>query len=186
MLLKNDRCQISITLDKSYIIGSNNYDVIINLGDYTEKGDYNVLVVSVSLYSEQYTVALIGSCYQSYDENCALLENEILTVMQGNRIVQFNVKNRNIMASYNTELDGCAFGIYNTDEGYIIHGELEIAMYDKSFNKKWDFSGRDIFVSITNKQAFRLLEDRICLYDFEDNYYELDYGGKLLVDKPHR
>ena len=39
----------------------------------------------------------------------------------------------------------------------------------------------DIFVSITDKTPFEIKSDRICLYDFEDNYYEIDFNGKELV-----
>ncbi len=115
-----------------------------------------------------------------------MLDDEVLTVIQDNRVVRLDLHNRTVIATYDTDLYGCAFGLYSTPDGYFIHGELEVARYDKDFNKKWGFSGRDIFVSPNNKQAFQLLEDRVCLYDFEDNYYELDYNGNQLLDLPHK
>ena len=30
--------------------------------------------------------------------------------------------------------------------------------------------------------AFEMKSDRICLYDFEDNYYEIDYDGNVIKD----
>ena len=39
----------------------------------------------------------------------------------------------------------------------------------------------DIFVSITNKTAFEIKTDRICLYDFYDNYYEIDFDGNMIT-----
>ena len=60
-------------------------------------------------------------------------------------------------------------------KGYIIYGEIEITMLDFNFEKQWSFSGKDIFASISGKEPFKILENSICLYDFEDNYYEIDF-----------
>ena len=48
---------------------------------------------------------------------------------------------------------------------------------DFNFNKVWGFYGRDIFVSMNNKKAFEISNNKIKVYDFEDNYYELDFDG---------
>lgn len=53
-------------------------------------------------------------------------------------------------------------------------------MPDFSFVKKWSFSGKDIFVSLSNKKPVELRDNSICLYDFEDNYYEIDYDGNVI------
>lgn len=45
------------------------------------------------------------------------------------------------------------------------------------------FSGRDIFVSASGKEAFTLTKDTVQLYDFEDRYYELDLEGSLLNER---
>lgn len=77
---------------------------------------------------------------------------------------------------------GCNYGIFRVQNGYIIYGEIEILMLDFEFNKKWAFSGKDIFVSISGKKSFELCENSIRLYDFEDNYYEIDYMGNLIME----
>ena len=56
-------------------------------------------------------------------------------------------------------------------------------MLDFQFNKKWIFAGRDIFVSISEKKPFVLCENSIQLYDFEDNFYEINFEGQLISDK---
>ena len=118
----------------------------------------------------------------NYD--CYLLEGEVLTVLKYTRVFQFQVSGGELINVQTLEVEDCPFGLYSVLAGYIVHGELEIAMYDKQFRLKWRFSGRDIFASSTDKQVFRMLEDRICLFDFWDNYYEIDYNGKLLLDRP--
>ena len=62
----------------------------------------------------------------------------------------------------------------------IIHGEMEITMLDNEFNKMWSFMGKDIFASVSGKEPFEICKDRIKLYDFEDNYYEIDFCGKCI------
>ena len=76
---------------------------------------------------------------------------------------------------------GCNFAIYKVEKGYIIYGEIEITMLDLDFKKQWSFSGKDIFVSISNREPFTIRENLICLYDFENNYYEIDFNGKQII-----
>ena len=54
-------------------------------------------------------------------------------------------------------------------------------MLDLDFKKQWSFSGKDIFVSISNREPFTIRENLICLYDFENNYYEIDFNGKQII-----
>lgn len=187
MRLTNNKCAVEVTLDENYDLSSSDhtgYDLVLNVDGYTAQDFYRVLSLSVNLFKEQYRVALVGSG-QSSPDDCAVLDDEVLTVVQDNRVVRLDLQNRTVTATYDTDLYGCAFGLYSIPDGYFIHGELEVARYDKDFNKKWVFSGRDIFVSPHDKQAFRLLEDHVCLYDFEDNYYEVDYNGNQLLYLPH-
>ena len=188
MKLTNNRCAVEVTLDDNFDLKSSDhreYDFVLNVDGYTAQDFYRVLSLSVNLFHDKYKIALVGSG-QSYPDDCAVLDDEVLTVIQDNRVVRLDLHNRTVIEAYDTDLYGCAFGLYSTPDGYFIHGELEVARYDKDFNKKWGFSGRDIFVSSNNKQAFQLLEDRVCLYDFEDNYYELDYNGNQLLYLPHK
>lgn len=55
-------------------------------------------------------------------------------------------------------------------------------MLDFEFNERWKFLGKDIFVSVSGKTAFQLCEKTVKLYDFEDNFYEIDFDGTLISD----
>ena len=130
---------------------------------------------------EEFLEAIHFKDYDGY-----VLEGEVLTVLRKSRIIQFNIKDGTVLHVHHLDVDGeTVIGLYRIPEGYILHGELEIIMYDQDFNPKWSFAGRDIFISMTGKQAFTLLEDRIALYDFYDNYYEVDFNGKQLIDRPN-
>ena len=80
------------------------------------------------------------------------------------------------------------WGASNTDTAYLLPtrsltnfvAETEITMVDRDFNKKWSFSGKGIFASFSGKHFLEISNNSICLYDFEKNYYEIDFNGNLL------
>ena len=69
---------------------------------YIEKADNDLsktLSIHIGLYAREFQVALIGP-YHSYDLDCAVLQDDILTVLQDNmRYICFYFKQRTI---YNT------------------------------------------------------------------------------------
>ena len=108
----------------------------------------------------------------------AVLEGTVLTVLQDETFLQIDVIEGKIIITKPTDMFGSAFSLNKFGDDYIVHGEIEIARYDSDFNKIWSFSGKDIFASVTGRPAFEMTENSIKLYDFQDNYYEIDYNGK--------
>ena len=181
MQLKNELCEICITVDNSYVIDSKDnarYDIVYNPDNHREF--YKVFSIEIFNNSKDMKIALVGDCY-SCDENCAILDGNILTILQNDVISQINVITGELVFYTNIEDFGCNFGIYEIETEYIIYGEIEIKMLDFNFNTKWKFSGRDIFVSVSGKNSFELCKDRIKLYDFNDDYYEIDFNGNELI-----
>ena len=73
------------------------------------------------------------------------------------------------------------FTPYPYQQDFILYGEVEIFRVRSDLSLVWSFSGWDIFVrSSGNEPAIVLKPDCICLYDFSDHSYELDYDGNLL------
>lgn len=182
MFLENSNCNIDIKIDETFSIDSADnryYDIIHNPCDYKHNDFAKTLAIHVDLFSREYSIALVGSIY-TYDSDCAILENNTLTVLQNDTITIIDIIDGSIIKQIKFDCFGCNYGIYKVKKGYIIYGEIEITMLDFNFVKKWSFSGKDIFVSLSNKKPFELREDSICLYDFEDNYYEIDYNGNLI------
>ena len=142
---------------------------------------YSTFHIHVDLFNERLDIALIGN-YYSYDYDCAILDEKILTIMQNNIIMKINVENGKLIFYKKIECFGCNFALYRVKDGYIIYGEIEIIMLDTNFEKKWKFCGRDIFVSASREKIFELCENHIKLYDWDDNYYEIDYDGKLILN----
>lgn len=183
MILQNEICHIEIKIDETYTVDSTDnrhYDVILN-PSYSRHNDLSkTLSIHIDLYSRKFQVALIGPFY-SYDSDCAILEGDILTILQDDMITQIKITDASIIRNIVFDCFGCNFAIYKVKKGYIIYGEVEITMLDSDFKKQWSFSGKDIFASISGEEPFTIHENSIFLYDFEDDYYEIDFNGKQIM-----
>lgn len=186
MILKNeiatvnvfikDRRASALKIDKSF------YKDVLNYGDYASPDDSSLLfVIDVHLRDREYKIASFADI-NSWDEKCALLEGQILTWLQGfSDIFQLNVATGEIIGKHEIDSYGPLFGLYRLKDGYVLHGELDIIGLDKDFHQQWLFSGYDIFATRDGKTPFEIKSDRICLYDFLDNYYEIDFEGKTIT-----
>ncbi len=183
-IFQNDKYFVEITLDETYTIDSadnKRYDYVLNPSNKRRGDMYKVLHLSVKGV-RNVDIALIGD-YYTYPEDCAILEDDILTVLQNDYITLIDLKSVRIIVCYELDVFGTTFSIYRMSDGYLIYGEIEIIKLDNEFNVAWKFSGRDIFVSISGKNAFEIAEQSIKLYDFKDNFYEIDFDGKLINEK---
>lgn len=186
MKLKNELCSVEISIDTTYTVQSSDnrrYDLEWNPKNYKHNDYYKTFAIHIDLFNSEIDVALVGDFY-SYDSNCAVLDGKVLTIMQNKAISQICVDDGALILHKEFECYGSTFGLYRVANGYVIYGELEIVMLDLNFDKIWEFSGRDIFVSQTREHVFVLGEHSIKLYDWEDNYYEIDYTGKLIREQP--
>ena len=178
-VLQNDKFFIEITEDNTFTIGSSDnrkHDLLMNPTNL--KHSYKALRISVKGNVNR-EVVLIGDECTCVQDNCAILEDDVLTVLLNNHITQINIAALEIVGGYDLDVFGTTFAIYRMVDGYLIYGEIEIIKLDNSFNIVWKFSGKDIFVSVSGKNAFELTAESIRLYDFEDNFYELDFDGNI-------
>lgn len=188
MILSNNICRITVYIDETYTAGSadNNkhYDIVYNPDKCRRCDFYKTTGIHIDLFGNELNIALVGDYYSS-DEDCAVLNNEILTVLQNDCLTQINVKDGTVINRI--YLQGCIgtnFALYRSPNGYIIYGEIDIIGLDRNFKELWTFSGQDIWVSVSGKNPFEICSDRIRLYDFLDNYYEIDFDGKVITEIP--
>lgn len=183
MTLENQLFRIDINIDDAFSVedgSSQGYDYCYNPHAYNDPDYSKVFSIHVYQQNRQYKIALIGNI-NSYDDHCAVLEGNLLTVLQGWDVLQFNVESAELLKVCRIDSWTCNYAIYRVKDGYVIHGETDITMLDERLQKMWSFSGYDIFESVTGKKPFEIKEDRICLYDFCDNYYEIDFNGNVIL-----
>jgi len=177
MILKNDSFKINLQI-KDYtedLLINEKLEYIYNKNIYSTE-NCKVIVIEVTSSIKTLKIGLLCN-YDIEEQYHALLENNILTILHYDSISKININTGELII--NKKMDSCGIGlnIYKLNEDYIIHGELEIIMLDSNLNEKWKFSGKDIFVCQSDKKAFELSDRCIKLYDFMDNYYELDFEG---------
>ena len=183
MFLQNEKYLIEIKLDEMYTINSADnpfsYDKILYARNILPSEHYKTLSLQINNGAYIFKIALIGD-YFSYDFDCAVLNDDILTVMQNQNLTSIRLSDLEIVNKVELPSYGINYGIYRCKCGYLIYGEIKIILLDFDFNVCWDFSGIDIFVTRNGNKPFDFTDDKIILHDWENNCYELDYNGILL------
>lgn len=185
VVIENDYIKITIKQDKTYTIGSTDnkpYDIIMNPFKYT-RNDYTkaMEIVIQNEILEEIRMVLIGRLY-GHESNCAVLKDRELVVLIDKDIFIINIDEYKLVKYKKIDCVGDNFAIYLVNNGYIIHGEIEVFKLDYELDKIWGFSGADIFVTQDNKLPFFIDGDRIKIYDWNGTYYEIDLNGKLIYD----
>lgn len=182
MYLENDKYTVNITVDPTYTVDSADnkpYDLIFNPANMKHNDYSKAFCIDVTMHEQSKMLALIGD-FCCYDSDCAVLEEDILMILQNNMITQIDLSTNSIILYKVLDTLGCNFGIYRKFNYYIIYGEMEIVRLNEQFEKVWSFSGQDIFMSQNEKFPFELTDDRIKLYDWNGTYYEIDLNGNLI------
>lgn len=183
MVLTNDRYKIDIQIDSNFRYNSSDnscYDFVYDPQNMLLSDFYRAFSITVERENKNLKIALVGD-YYICDDNCAVLDGTVLTVLLNDFVCKIDLEAACIIDVVIIDDFGCNIGLYMVHSGFIIHGEIVVRMLDFDLKQLWEFCGKDIFVSVTDKKPFELSDDRIKLYDFEDNYYELDYNGHLLI-----
>ena len=178
-ILQNNQCKVTIKEIQPECWKEETYTQILNPAEYTRNDFTKAFSVYIDLYDHDIMLAIIGS-YMSAVEDCALLDGHVLTVMMNEQFFKINVLDGTVIDYTALDVFGSNFALYKIDRGYVVYGEIEILFLNENFEKTASFSGRDIFVSISGKNPFTLTRDTVQLYDFEDNYYEIDFEGKII------
>ncbi len=76
--------------------------------------------------------------------------------------------------------DSICFGIYEFQNGYLIHGEQCITNLQSDGTLAWQFSGEDIFVSPNGENVFEIDDGIIRLRDWNGKGYVLDRNGRMI------
>ena len=182
MILANQICTVKIDIDHTYTIGSADnkyYGAVMNPSDLGRNDFTKTFAISVDLHHSGYAIALIGSGL-SCESDCALLEDRSLLMLLDDVLIRIDVLSGTLTAVKRIERFGGKFGIYRIPQGYIIYGEIEIMMLDENLEIQWSFAGRDIFATPSGRKAFLITDASIELYDWEENYYQIDFDGNLI------
>ena len=75
------------------------------------------------------------------------------------------------------------FGIYIYNNDYIVHGEMEISRISDKGETLWQYSGRDIFTTLSVSDVFSIKDNKITVKDWLENIYTIDADtGASFID----
>ena len=175
--------EISIWGAPPYTIGSADnkaYDKVIIIDD---RYYHTQLELRVEYMGTVKTVLIVASAHTP-EESFAALHKDGLFLMLNDTLCVFNPETLAIDKQITIDPMGTMFEIHPYKNDYILYGEFEIYRISGDLKVLWCFGARDIFVRYQGDEpAFLMKEDRICLYDWLDNYYEIDYDGVLIYEK---
>ena len=140
--------------------------------------------VAVYLYKTEEEIKSIvltgGGSVSSRWEKSALLDGDRLLITCGNEVYCLLLPT--IKVCWHTQVDmATCFEIVPYQDDYITHGEVEISRLNRQGEILWQFSGKDIFVSPTERiPSFTLTSKGIELIDFNYESYLIDYQGKII------
>lgn len=178
-ILQNTKCKVTIKEIQYRDLKAGSYRQILNPSNYTNSELTKAFSIHINLYDQDVMLATIGS-HLSDIEDCAVLNSQALIIMMNEQFFKINVLDGTLIDYKALDVFGSNFAIFKIDNGYVVHGEVDILFLNENFEIISSFSGRDIFVSISGKKAFTLTKNTVQLYDFEDHYYEIDFEGKIV------
>jgi hypothetical protein len=111
--------------------------------------------------------------------NTALLDNDRVVTCCADTVFCLTVTGLDLLWKRKSDIATC-FAVYQYQQDYIVHGELEISRLDREGNIIWQVGGADAFVTLEGNSNIILYEDSIVAMDFEYSKYVFDYNGNTL------
>lgn len=171
MFLKNDLYEVTIK-ETTQIPTVEKFDYIYDFENYKNEEFKKILTIDVVTRERKLKMALYCDFCGSY-ENCIALNHSKLIIVKFNTVYEFNLNNNSVRHIVFTDMAG-AIGLYDTGDGYLIHGEMCLVKTDYNLNKLWDFCGKDILVSKNGNNNITVTKEKIEIIDFEGNRYVID------------
>lgn len=182
--LSNEKYNVEISFDDTYTPGSadnkNVYDKVFNpFGIPGRQKYFKVLDISISDKMGGKLRAAVICEYMTFSDNCIIREND-LVIMSENDLISFGLERAEICRVKSLDIGGETLGLYPYKDGFIIHGETEIAGVSGDFKLLWSFSGEDIFATLDGSSAFEMDGDGITARDFSGKVYRIGYDGRKI------
>lgn len=111
--------------------------------------------------------------------NCATIHANQLLICCGDYVFCLTLPTLELKWKVKADL-ATTFEIRPINDGFIVHGELEISRIDNSGSIAWQQGGEDIFVNSDGTDNFELTPEGIQVTDWSNKIYSFDLNGNLL------
>lgn len=181
MYLFNDKWEVNI-LGVNYI--PNSVDNTVRPDAYIKICDEFSKTILLNITDIAHTIEkniiLEVSFYTPSDEFAFIEENSLFLFLD-DTVCVLDIPTGKVINEKKLDLTGTMFSVHRYNQDFIMYYEMDIIRMTRNLDVIWDYSAKDIFVRYQGDEpAFEMMPDRIRLYDFSDNYYEIDYNGKVI------
>lgn len=112
-------------------------------------------------------------------ENSYVVTDDVILICCSNQVYALALPELSLRWSKQLDFATC-FGVYEFEDDFIIHGEVDISRITINGDIKWQFSGADIFVNLDGELSFDIVDREIKLIDFLGNKYTLNGDGEMM------
>lgn len=115
-------------------------------------------------------------------ENSFVIKNNSIYICCSDQVYCLNLSDLSVYWRIQCDHATC-FQIYEFEDDFIIHGEMQISRIDTQGKIKWNFGARDIFVNPDGKKEFKIIENCIEVLDWQGYKYVLNSDGEVLLEE---
>jgi len=182
-----DKYKIEIINEIGYTVGSADnrcqYDFVYQHPEDVDNAPitaYGIRVYKGDLITTAIIMASGGGT--RVGPNSFVIDGQSLLLTCCNKV--FNLQFPSLQLNWIAVADmATCFSIYQYEDTYIVHGEVEISRLDRSGKIIWQVGARDIFVNIDHfGNTFEMHDEYIKLMDWEGYRYKLFYDGTIVDD----
>ena len=180
MTFEIGKCQVELLNESDYNPDSKN-QLNKYLKNYLTDSDFKLptkIGIKVFEKGNEINSAIIGA------EGGATRLHETSQIIESNRILIcccdsiFCLDLPTLNLNWKTKVDiATAFEIVKIENGFIIHGELEITRIDNDGKIIWQNGGADIFVSQNGNNDFEVKDNVVKATDWENRIYKWNLKG---------
>lgn len=178
MILKHENFVIEITDESDLDSAKFKKQYPADLGhkiEYQPSSKHGIRVIESGI-EKCSAILLENGGATGISENSFLIKKDRIYICCSDKVYCLNITD--LSANWRKQFDiATCFGIYEFEDDFVIHGELQISRIDKNGNEKWTFGAKDIFVNPDGKKEFKINGDRIELTDWDGTKYELNSDG---------
>jgi hypothetical protein len=180
MTFKFEKYKLVITNETNY--ESNSVELFSNYDkNYLTESEYllpTIFGLKILENETQIHSVIIGSegGASGLSENNQIIESDRILICCSDSVYCLSLPTLDLKWKIKSD-EITSFRIFKIDNGYIIHGELQITRINDKGEIIWKQGGADIFVSQDGKDELEVTEKYIKAIDWENRIYKWDLNG---------
>ena len=187
MKIVTGKYQIELSEESNYNKGSTDNKFQFE-NHYLDEEEYIFSTqIGIKVYKKENLISSAVICASggasALHKKSQIADNDRIVICCSSQI--FNLSIPGLILNWNIKADeATCFGIFQLNQGFIIHGEIGISRISNDGKIIWQRSGADIFTTIDNKEDdFKLTDKYIFATDWGNRKYQFDFDGNEIKNK---